>query len=248
MAANAENPVSTNSGYQSLDPFDPSLQSVVEREDDMELHDEQRDKRGCCSCCDNGNRCDNCVIKYSRCWLGCGTSQFGYSVIVWYILNLGLDIYSLVTASGSRLNYVLYTFGVFLVDLPVLFFTVCPAVSFQCDGWWRLPQTDVCFQNQTTLTVCDQVRDQQYKLVFPFCCQMAMFFVSAIYTIDKEVDPNWVNAGFWTLATNTLFDVLGALSLIPLMTHRIPLWEKTDIGYSRLYPYSSKYDREIAVV
>lgn len=208
------NPV--HNGYSSLDPLDPSIQPIADDPQNGDILSQEASKGCCrrCKCCDNGRHCDNCIIKFARFWLGCGTSQFGYSVIVWYIINLGLDIYSFATAS-TRLFYVLYTFSIFTVDVPVLFFAL---------------------------------RDQQYKLVFPFCCQIAMGFISVLYFIDKEVDPELVGVGAWSLMINALFDFLGSLSLIPLMTHRVPLWDQTDIGYSRLYPYSSKYDREIAIV
>jgi len=210
---NADTTQSINTGYQSLDPLDPALQSAANRMDDEDISEPVAGSKyeECCGCCN----CDKCIITFSRFWLGCGTSQFGYSVIVWYIINTALDIYSLVTCKSIRLLIILYTFGVFSVDIPVLFFVV---------------------------------RDQQYKLVFPFCCQMAMGVISMIYFLDKEIDPTLIGAGGWTLLVNTLFDFLGALSLIPLMTHRVPLWDQTDIGYSRLYPYSSKYDREISIV
>eukprot|EP01083_Nonionella_stella_P292672 995414_1 len=72
------------------------------------------------TCC----ACDRCIIVFATFWLGCGCVQLGYSVIFWYILNLGFDIYNFVTDSNSHLLLVLYTFNIIFVDIPVLFFTI----------------------------------------------------------------------------------------------------------------------------
>eukprot|EP01083_Nonionella_stella_P186049 680184_1 len=159
------------------------------------------------SCCE----CNNCIIGFAKIWLGCGCTQFGYSVIFWYIINLGTDIYYFIATSESRLLLVLYSFNILFVDLPVLVFTI---------------------------------RDQQFKLLFPFAANTAMALITVVYSIDKiymdEVhDVEIIHTGIWTIAFDGLLFFMSALSLIPLFTYRLKLWDKTDINHSILYPHSS---------
>merc|ERR1719361_2161648 len=52
------------------------------------------------ACCE----CDNCIIKFSTFWLGCGCAQFGYSVMFWYIVNVIWDSYSFISDPESQLS------------------------------------------------------------------------------------------------------------------------------------------------
>lgn len=166
-----------------------------------------------CWCCD----CDLCVIGFAKFWLGCGTTQFGWSVLVWYVINLGADIYSFVSDNSSLLLLVLYTFNLLFVDAPVLYFV------------WK---------------------DQQNKLLFPFAANTAMAFISTIYAIyvliwHEFAAINVLRTGIWVLCFDGLLYFLTALSLIPLFTYRLKLWNKTDISYSSLYPHSSGIQLQI---
>ena len=170
--------------------------------DDAENGNARRSE-SCCHCRD----CDDCILKFAKFWLGCGCAQFGYSVIFWYLVNLGYDVYSLSQIGSSMLLLVLSAFNVLFVDVPVLLFTVC---------------------------------DQQYKLVFPFAANIAMSVISAIYTIYKLVTEEQgidiVRIGFIELVPDSILYFLSALSLIPLFTYRLPLWHKTEVAQSVLYP------------
>ena len=157
-------------------------------------------------CCN----CDKCIISFAKFWLGCGCTQYGWSILFWYILNLGTDIYNFVTSEESQTLLVLYSFNILFVDIPVLFFTI---------------------------------GDNQYKLIFPFAANTVMAVISMVYAIyvllsDAVIGTDIFHLGIWILVFDGIMYILTALSLIPMFTYRLRMWEKSHVSYSRLYPHS----------
>lgn len=171
--------------YESQAPFLDSTDVSIEYE----------------ACCE----CDNCIIKFSTFWLGCGCAQLGYSIIFWYIINLIVDVYSLISDPESYLSFVLSSFNIIFVDLPTLFFTI---------------------------------RDEQFKLIFPFACDTALTLITIAYGIETCLVGR-ISNGLLMIFVDGLLFFGSSLSLIPLFTYRLKLWNKTNVSYSRLYPHSN---------
>ena len=70
---------------------------------------------------------------------------------------------------------------------------------------------------------------------------ISIIYATDILIGDAVIGEDVSHEGIWVLAFDGIMYILTAMSLIPMFTYRLRLWEKSHVSYSRLYPHSAMH-------